>query len=126
MLERAPLIEPMSPTQYAVVMLLGVRYSYQRIAQELGVRPETVRSHAVQAAEKIPGDFPVQARCMLWARGATLDVLTGEGLMREVVQAAGTFRREVLPKFRRPPTRSVRMRNRKQVHNLAGTPGGSE
>lgn len=101
-------------------MLLGLGYTYPRIADELGINDTTVRFHAVQAGRKIPGDLPVQTRCALWARGATLEVLTGSALMAEVTTQAVRFARET--RRNRPP-HLARVRSTSAAGKFAGPPG---
>lgn len=74
---RAPLLRPLTLSQEVIVNLLGIGCSLQTIADELEITKGMVRWHAKNAAKRIPGDLPTVERCRAWARGATLDVLTG-------------------------------------------------
>jgi hypothetical protein len=53
---------------------------------ELGVSLRTVRYHLYEAAKRIPGDMPAEAKVVAWARGASLDVLEGRSLRFEVMR----------------------------------------
>lgn len=83
-IERVPTLLPMTTMQYAVAVLLGLKYTYGEVATALGISGRTVRFHTVRAADRIPGDLPTQMKVMAWARGASLDVLEGNALYIEV------------------------------------------
>ncbi|HTJ62107.1 MAG TPA: hypothetical protein VL333_13030 [Candidatus Saccharimonadales bacterium] len=83
-MERVALLAPFSTMQEIVVDLLGVGLTYTELAVHLKISEEVVREHAKRAARKIPSDLPTQMRCIVWARGATLDVLQGLTLRYEV------------------------------------------
>lgn len=72
--------------QYAVTVLLGLGLSHKEIAEQLRIKPSMVRSHMNDAAKKIPGDLPREARLVAWIRGAPLDVLEGTMLRVEFVR----------------------------------------
>lgn len=74
---RVPLFAPLTLAQQAVVAGLARGASYEDLAHWLGVKKRTIRFHAEEAATKIPGNLPPQFRCMMWARGATIDMLEG-------------------------------------------------
>jgi hypothetical protein len=74
---RAELLTPLSVTQQLVVELLGLNLTHGEVGQELGISEDMAREHCKRAAKKIPGDLPAQVKCMMWARGANLDVLKG-------------------------------------------------
>lgn len=76
-IEWVPLFKPLTRAQQAVVAGLARGASYEDLAHWLGVKPRTIRFHAEEAATKIPGNLPPQIRCMMWARGATVDMLEG-------------------------------------------------
>lgn len=83
---------PMSRMQEVVCILLGVLGSYAAVASHLEMSEDSVREHTKRAAAKIPGDLTAQAKAIMWARGATLDVLTGDSLKLEVAKVALTRR----------------------------------
>lgn len=83
-MQRAPLLKPLSTMQEVVCNLLGVGLSYGEVAGELRISEDMVRTHTKRAAARIPGDLPAQTRCIVWARGATLDVLQGLTLRYEI------------------------------------------
>lgn len=85
---RAPTLAPLSKMQELVCILLGVMQSYAAVGEHLSISEDMVRVHAKRAAAKIPGDMAAQAKCVAWARGATLDVLTGTALRSEVMAVA--------------------------------------
>lgn len=74
---------PLTPTQQIVADLVARGMRYPDIGKALSMRPETVKFHTICVAKLLPGDLPAQARVATWWRGATRDVLTGEGLPRE-------------------------------------------
>jgi DNA-binding CsgD family transcriptional regulator len=94
---RVPLARALSMTEQVVADLVGLRMEYHEIGEALGLTKETVRDHCRNAAMKIPGDLPAQARVMAWARGATLDVLRGDTLRVQVGIMARRRRAEVRP-----------------------------
>lgn len=87
-MERAGTLAPMSKMQELVCILLGALGSYAAVADHLSISEDMVRTHCKRAAAKIPGDLPAQARAAAWARGATLDVLTGTALRTEIMTVA--------------------------------------
>ncbi len=86
--ERAPLAKPLSPMQKVVVTLLGLGYTTADIAEQLHISKPTVRFHLREAALKMPGDLPREAKAVMWVRGAPLHALTGSALRREVMAEA--------------------------------------
>lgn len=58
--------------------------SRREIAKALLISPYTVKFHLKAAADKIPGDLPPEIKLLVWARGATLDVLTGDLLTKSL------------------------------------------
>jgi hypothetical protein len=88
-MERAPLREQMTRSQYVVCCLLGIGYSHAQVAEELDISRGTVRHHINAAVKKIPGDLPPVARCVAWVRGASLDVLEGKTHRYEMMKEAG-------------------------------------
>jgi DNA-binding NarL/FixJ family response regulator len=78
--KRAPLFAPMTRAQQAVVAALARNAEYDEIARWLSVKERTVRYHVGEAARKIPGNLPPKMRIIMWARGATIDMLEGRTL----------------------------------------------
>lgn len=91
-MDRAATIAPLTPMQLAVSELLGLGLTYGELAAHLKISEDMVRTHTKRAAKKLPGDLPAQAKVMVWARGATLDVLLG-GMLRCAVEARARGRR---------------------------------
>lgn len=87
-MERAATTSPLSKMQELVCVLLGALGSYSAVADHLSISEDMVRTHCKRAASKIPGDLPAQARAAAWARGASLDVLTGTALRAEIMTVA--------------------------------------
>lgn len=87
-MERAATLAPMSRMQETVCILLGALNSYAAVAEHLLISEDMVRVHCKRAAAKIPGDLPAQSRAIAWARGATLDVLTGTTLRASMMEVA--------------------------------------
>lgn len=87
-MQRAPTLAPMSKMQELTCILLGVMQSYAAVGEHLSISEDMVRVHCKRAAAKIPGDLPAQAKAVAWARGAPLEVLTGESLKLEVATVA--------------------------------------
>lgn len=87
-LQRAPLREELTPMQRAVVNLLALNYTHAMIAETLHISKSTVRYHLYLAVAKMPGDLPAEQRAVVWARGATLDVLEGTALKLEAINSA--------------------------------------
>lgn len=85
---RAATTSPLSPMQLIVADLLGIGLSAEVVAAELKITVDGVRHHVKTAAAKIPSDLPAQQRVVVWARGATADVLQGVTLKVEVVNRA--------------------------------------
>lgn len=92
MMERAPLREPLTPMQKAVVTLLGLNYTHAQVAKTLEITRPTVRYHLYNAIAKMPGDLPPEQRAVAWVRGATLDVLEGRMLKLEVIDQEAAWR----------------------------------
>lgn len=86
--ERVPPLKPLSPMQYAVVVLLGIGMSHEEVAATLRIKRSVVRSYMREALKKIPGDLPAEARLVAWVRGASLDVLEGTSLRVEFLRDA--------------------------------------
>lgn len=87
MMERAPTLKPLSPMQTVVTMLAALGLSHEEIRAELKLGSlRTVRYHLNEAAARIPGDLPAEARVVAWARGATIDVLEGRTLRFEIMR----------------------------------------
>jgi DNA-binding CsgD family transcriptional regulator len=93
-IERVPTSRPLSPTQFAVAVLVGMEWSYREIARELGLSERVTQAHVHRAAKKIPGDLPFKARVATWIRGASMSVLTGDALYTAVQYDARSMRRE--------------------------------
>lgn len=73
----------LSTIQLIILSLLSNGHNYidiseRLVAEGLKVSPSTVKYHVYQAAEKIPGDLPMQMKAVVWYRGAPKEVLTGE------------------------------------------------
>lgn len=100
-MQRTTPARPLSRMQLIVCDLLGVGLTAREVAKELHISVDMVKQHTKRAAEKLPGDLPAQSRCVVWARGATLDVLQGLTLRYEVTATANGERyprsRDVLP-----------------------------
>lgn len=88
MLERAPLLKPLTAQEELVAVMVAHGHNYADIAERIGCAPRTVNKHAEKAALKIPGDLPAQMKLVVWMRGAPLDVLTGAWLRSPL----GTYR----------------------------------
>lgn len=79
-LPAAAVVAPLSPlhrSEIAVVELLARLYNYAEIGEMLGLTAKTVCTYATNAAARVPGDLPQQAKLVAWARGAPLEVLEG-------------------------------------------------
>lgn len=86
-MERVPPIKPLSPMQRVVATLAALGMSHEQMRHELGgITIRAVRYHLYEAAKRIPGDLPAEAKVVAWARGATLDVLEGRTLRFEVMR----------------------------------------
>lgn len=85
-IQRAPTLKPLSPTQVIVCELFGIGLAAEEVAAVLGLKVGSVRAHTKAAAAKIASDLSAQARCALWARGATEDVLWGMSLKARIAQ----------------------------------------
>ena len=62
-----------------VVALVARGDNYTIISKRLHIAPSTVKFHALNASEKLPGDLPPQMRIVFWFRGATRDQLSESG-----------------------------------------------
>lgn len=94
-MERAPTLKPLSPMQHVVTMLAALGLSHEEIRVELKLNSlRTVRYHLNEAAARIPGDLPAEARVVAWARGATIDVLEGRTLRFEIMRDGRAAQRE--------------------------------
>ena len=58
-----------------VVLLVGRGVSYVEIGERLSVKKSTVKMHAEQASQKLPGSDPPRMKLQLWFRGADLEIL---------------------------------------------------
>lgn len=87
-IERVPTRAKLTAMQFACCVLAGLNRTYQEMADELLIASSTARYHIEEAARKIPGDLPALAKCGIWARGATREVLEGTALKVEVVSRA--------------------------------------
>lgn len=74
---RAPLSQPLTPTQQLVAELVVSGKTAEQIAERLGIKPVTARFHVRSIAAKIPGSLPARSRIVTWWRGATMHVLNG-------------------------------------------------
>lgn len=82
---RAPLTRAPSRSQEACALFIALGYSYESAAELLSIKPSTVRYHVLKLAAKIGGDLPPRLRVLVWMRGATSEVLTGE-LLRDTME----------------------------------------
>jgi len=78
--ERAPLLEPLTPMERAVVELLadgngGVGMNYPEIGLHLGTKADAPRFHARNAARKVPSTLPAAERLRAWWRKAGWHIL---------------------------------------------------
>jgi DNA-binding CsgD family transcriptional regulator len=89
--ERVPLEAELSASQLICAKLVGLGLNYTAIAEHLHIARSTAIFHVNEAAKKIPGDLPPQTKVGVWARGGSLDVLLGQSLREEMIDA--TFRR---------------------------------
>jgi DNA-binding CsgD family transcriptional regulator len=87
-LERLALDPPLSPMQTVCVTLLALGKGFVEIGDLLHISPATVAMHIKVAANKMPGDLPHRLRVIAWARGATIDVMTGHQLKAIVMDEA--------------------------------------
>lgn len=88
MIARAPLKAALTPMQAVCVDLVGLFGDYRVVADLLGLGYYTVREYINAASKKMHGDLPPQLRVMVWARGASLDVLEGTTLRNHVSSVA--------------------------------------
>jgi hypothetical protein len=86
--ERAPTLKPLTPMQYTIAMLVGINRPNAEIATDLHITPGMVRWHINRIAARLAGDLPAKVRVMVWARGATTDVLEGRTLRFEFMREA--------------------------------------
>jgi DNA-binding NarL/FixJ family response regulator len=77
---RVSLFKPFTTMESLVVALIVRGENYYEVAKRLHIKRTTVNMHAKNAARKIPGDDTLkpQTKLHFWARGATLEQLTGE------------------------------------------------
>lgn len=88
-MDRVPPLKPLSSMQRVVATLAALGLTHEQMRAELGnISLRTVRYHLYEAAKRIPGDLPAEAKVVAWARGATLDVLEGRTLRFEVMRDA--------------------------------------
>ncbi|MGH3428489.1 MAG: helix-turn-helix transcriptional regulator [Mycobacteriales bacterium] len=85
--DRVVLDPPLAPMQLVCVTLAALGYSAEETAEFLRISVDTARSHIWSAGEKIPGDLPPRLKGIAWARGATMEVLTGDKLKAEIMTA---------------------------------------
>lgn len=76
---RDPPISVFTTSEKLVVAMICKGYNYIETGHRLSLARETVKWHARNAANKIPGNLPVLTKILFWGRGATKDQLTGEG-----------------------------------------------
>lgn len=103
MIARVPLLRPLTPRETQVVEQVADVLDYDEVARRLSLSRNTVKWYTVNAAQKIPGDWPPQMRCALWWWGATLAVLTRQ-IERPLLVEGALY--EVKPT--RPPLPSMR------------------
>ena len=62
---------PSTPTkrQREVLRLVALGYTYQGIAERLGIEFATTKTHVYQASERIGATCPTHAACIAVARG---------------------------------------------------------
>lgn len=89
---RVPLHRDLTESERIVALLLARGFKPDKIAMRVGCAVNTVRMHIITAALKIPGNLPAQTKLIVWWRGASLDVLTGDGLAREDEAIIGNLR----------------------------------
>ncbi len=77
-LYRTPPLKPLSRTMIAVCDLLALGLNTKQIAAHLQLSPWTIEGYIKRASYRLPGNLPRQLRLIAWARGATLDVMTGK------------------------------------------------
>jgi len=58
----------LTPMQEIVLGMVAEGHNYSDIAEHLGIVRATAKFHAAAAAEKIPGDLPVQMKLVLYHR----------------------------------------------------------
>ena len=75
---RVPLPRALTKREAEMVELLLDGMSRAAIARHLGLSIRTVHQTLWTAASKVPGTLDAKARLVAWARGASLEVLTGE------------------------------------------------
>lgn len=92
LVSRVPLHRELTDSERAVSLLLARGFKPDQIATRVGTSVHTVRMHIIGAALKIPGDLPAQTKLIVWWRGATHDVLTGDHLAREDEAIMGNLR----------------------------------
>ena len=81
MIVRARLSQPLTPTQELVAELVVAGKTADEIAERMGIKATTARFHIRSIASKIPGSLPAKGRIVTWWRGASLAVLSGEGVV---------------------------------------------
>lgn len=74
---------PFTTMEKLVVALIVKGERYVDCARRLHIARDTVRFHATNAANKLPGDLPVLTKLLFWSRGATKEQMTGEGYIIE-------------------------------------------
>ena len=96
---RVPTSKPVTRRQMAIIAMLSERWTLKQIAAFFGISVQGVREHLVGAARRIPGDGPPTERCVMWYRGASLQVLFGRDVidvtdldpaLRQIAQHEGT------------------------------------
>lgn len=129
---------PVTRRQMAMVAMLSERWTYKQIAAFFGLSVAGVREHIVSAAARIPGDGPPAERCVMWYRGASLQVLFGRDVinvedldpaLRRLAQQDGTVlsmpalapSAAPAPDYRAPNPREQRSRKTPPAPPIAST-----
>jgi len=130
--------KPITRRQMAMIAMLSERWTYKQIAAFFGLTVCGVREHIVEAARRIPGDGPPSERCVMWYRGASLQVLFGRDVidltdlspaLRRMAQIDGTTlsipalaaSAAPAPDYRAPNPREQRSRKTPPAPPIAST-----
>lgn len=72
---RLPPNAPLTPAELRCVRLVAAGRTYDDIATLEGISRNGVLWRMKQAAKKIPGTLPMQAKCKVWWQGGNLAAL---------------------------------------------------
>lgn len=89
-ISRVELLKPLTPQEEIVCLLVAHGHNYRDIGERLQLSHRTIEKYAEEAGRKIPGDLPAQMKMVVYMRGGSMDVLTGDWLR----SPQGAYRRK--------------------------------